>query len=67
MTDLGEKLLEAARAEEEAMVSLILELASLESPSDVPEAQIITQCALLGCNLARQGRSKLRSLQVNGA
>jgi glutamate carboxypeptidase len=43
MTELGEKILAAAAAEKEAMISFIMELASLESPSDVPESQIPVQ------------------------
>jgi glutamate carboxypeptidase len=43
MTELGEKILAAAAEEKEAMVSFIMELASMESPSDVPESQIPVQ------------------------
>jgi len=46
MTGLGGKLLDAARAEEEAMVSFLMELASMESPSDVAEAQLPVQAML---------------------
>lgn len=43
MTELGERILAAAAEEKEAMVSFIMELASMESPSDVPESQIPVQ------------------------
>ena len=39
MTELGERLLAAAEEEKEAMISFLMELASMESPSDVPESQ----------------------------
>lgn len=39
MTDLGERLLAAAEEERDAMVSFLMELASMETPSDVPESQ----------------------------
>lgn len=40
MTELGERILAAAAARADAMVSFIVELASMESPSDVPESQL---------------------------
>jgi glutamate carboxypeptidase len=43
MTELGEKILAAAAEEKEAMISFLMELASMESPSDVPESQIPVQ------------------------
>jgi len=46
MTEIGEKLLAAAQEEKEAMVSLLMDLASLESPSDVPESQASVQARL---------------------
>jgi glutamate carboxypeptidase len=46
MTELGKKLLEVAEAEKEAMISFLQELASMESPSDVPESQIPVQMHL---------------------
>jgi glutamate carboxypeptidase len=46
MTELGEKLLKMAEEEKEAMLSLVMALASLESPSDVPEAQAPVQALL---------------------
>jgi glutamate carboxypeptidase len=46
MTELGEKLLTAAREEREAMLSLLLDLAAMESPSDVPESQGPVQARL---------------------
>ncbi|MFC1575142.1 M20 family metallopeptidase, partial [Gemmatimonadota bacterium] len=42
----GERILAEARKEEEAMVSFLMELASLESPSDVPESQLPVQALL---------------------
>jgi glutamate carboxypeptidase len=39
MTEVGDRIMAAAREKEEAMVSFLLELASMESPSDVPECQ----------------------------
>jgi glutamate carboxypeptidase len=39
MTELGEKLLAVANEEREAMISFLTELASMETPSDVPESQ----------------------------
>ena len=46
MSELGERILAEARKEEEAMVSFLMELASLESPSDVPESQLPVQALL---------------------
>jgi glutamate carboxypeptidase len=46
MTELGEKILRVAEDEKEAMISFIMELASLESPSDTPEAQVPVQAHL---------------------
>ncbi len=43
MTDLGDRLLAAAEEEKEAMLSFLMELASMESPSDVPESQVGVQ------------------------
>jgi glutamate carboxypeptidase len=43
MTELGARILAAAAEEKEAMISFIMELASMESPSDVPESQIPVQ------------------------
>ncbi len=43
MTELGERILAAAAEEKDAVVSFIMELASMESPSDVPESQIPVQ------------------------
>ncbi len=43
MTGLGERILAAASEERDPMVSFIMELASMESPSDVPESQIPVQ------------------------
>jgi glutamate carboxypeptidase len=39
MTEIGERLIAAAREEREAMVALLLDLAAMESPSDDPESQ----------------------------
>jgi glutamate carboxypeptidase len=39
MTEIGEKLLAAAQEEKEAMISLLMDLAAIESPSDDPESQ----------------------------
>ena len=39
MTDLGQQLMSAALEEKETMVSFLTDLASMESPSDVPESQ----------------------------
>lgn len=39
MTELGERILAAAEEEKEAMVSFLMELVAMESPSDVPESQ----------------------------
>ncbi len=46
MRELGEKILAAAEEEKEAMLSFLLELASMESPSDEPEAQVPVQAFL---------------------
>lgn len=46
MTELGEKILSAAREEKEAMISLLMGLAAMESPSDVPESQGPVQARL---------------------
>ena len=43
MTELGELILAAAEEEKEFMISFLIELASMESPSDVPEAQLPVQ------------------------
>ena len=43
MTDLGSRLMRAAEEEKEAMLSFLMELASMESPSDVPESQVPVQ------------------------
>ena len=43
MTELGELILAAAEEEKESMISFLMELASMESPSDVPEAQLPVQ------------------------
>ncbi len=48
MTELGEKLLKAAEDLREEMLSLLMELAAMESPSDVPESQIPIQARLTG-------------------
>ncbi|NNM06777.1 MAG: M20 family peptidase, partial [Gemmatimonadetes bacterium] len=39
MKELGDRILEAAAEEKEAMISFLMDLASMESPSDVPESQ----------------------------
>lgn len=39
MTELGERIMDEARAMKEEMVSFLMELAGMESPSDVPERQ----------------------------
>jgi glutamate carboxypeptidase len=46
MTDLGKQLLAAAREEREGMLSLLMDLAAMESPSDVPESQETVQARL---------------------
>lgn len=46
MTELGERILAAAAGEKDAMISFLVELASMESPSDVPESQIPVQAYL---------------------
>jgi len=43
MTELGERLLSAAEEEKEAMLSFLMDLAAMESPSDVPESQAPVQ------------------------
>ena len=43
MTELGDRILAAAEEEKEAMLSFLMELASMESPSDVPESQVPVQ------------------------
>lgn len=48
MTELGRKLRAAADEEKEPMVSFLMELASLESPSDAPESQLPVQRLLIG-------------------
>ena len=40
MTELGARILAAAGEEKEAMTSFLMRLASMESPSDVPESQL---------------------------
>jgi glutamate carboxypeptidase len=39
MTELGERIVQAAQEEKEAMISFLMELAAMESPSDDPESQ----------------------------
>jgi len=46
MTELGERILAVAEEEKEAMISFLMKLASMESPSDVPESQIPVQAHL---------------------
>ena len=46
MTSLGERLLAAAREEREGMLDLLMEMASLETPSDDPESQRPVQAVL---------------------
>ena len=46
MTELGERILAVAEEEKEAMISFLMKLASMESPSDVPESQIPVQAFL---------------------
>jgi glutamate carboxypeptidase len=48
MTDLGQRIMEVAREEKEAMVSFLLDLAAMESPSDDPESQRPVQDYLAG-------------------
>ncbi len=43
MTELGNRILAAAEEEKEAMLSFLMDLASMESPSDVPESQLPVQ------------------------
>jgi len=46
MTELGDKILRVAEEEKEAMISFLMKLASMESPSDVPESQKPVQAYL---------------------
>jgi len=46
MTELGRDILAAAGEEKEAMLALLVELASMESPSDIPESQGPVQACL---------------------
>ncbi len=46
MTELGARILAAAEEEKEAMISFLMKLASMESPSDVPESQVPVQAHL---------------------
>lgn len=46
MTGLGERILAAAQDERDDMLSFLVALASMESPSDLPEAQIPIQAFL---------------------
>jgi glutamate carboxypeptidase len=48
MTELGERILAAAKEEKEAMLDFLMKLASMESPSDVPESQVPVQEFLTG-------------------
>lgn len=43
MKELGERILAAAAEEMESMTSFLMELATMESPSDVPESQLPVQ------------------------
>lgn len=43
MTDLGRRIVEEAKAAREEMVSFLMDLAAMESPSDVPESQAPVQ------------------------
>jgi len=43
MTDLGRRIVEEAEAAREEMVSFLMDLAAMESPSDVPESQAPVQ------------------------
>jgi glutamate carboxypeptidase len=64
MTDLGRQLLETAEEAREEMVSFLMSLAAMESPSDVPETQIPVQQHLtdaleaLGFSVRRQEGTK---------
>jgi len=46
MTELGRDILAAAQEEKDAMLALLVELASMESPSDIPESQGPVQACL---------------------
>jgi len=46
MSELGRILLASAEEERDAMVSFLMELASMESPSDVPESMVPVQAHL---------------------
>jgi glutamate carboxypeptidase len=48
MTELGNRLLAVAEEERDAMLSFLMKLASMESPSDVPESQVLVQEFLTG-------------------
>lgn len=48
MTELGGSIRQAAEAEREAMLSFLMELASMESPSDDPASQVPVQAFLSG-------------------
>lgn len=67
MTELGDRILTAALEEKEAMLSFLVDLASLESPSDVPEAQAPVQ-ALLTSALETVGYrvTKVRGVETGG-
>lgn len=67
MTELGDRILTAALEEKEAMLSFLMDLASLESPSDVPEAQAPVQ-ALLTSALETVGYrvTKVRGVETGG-
>lgn len=67
MTELGDRILTAALEEKEAMLSFLMDLASLESPSDVPEAQAPVQ-ALLASALETVGYrvTKVRGVETGG-
>lgn len=43
MTELGDGILAAAEEEKEAMLAFLMDLAAMESPSDVPESQFPVQ------------------------
>jgi len=47
MTELGERLLEVAEEEKEAMPSFLTRLVLLESPGDVPKRQVLLLPTLL--------------------
>jgi len=67
VTELGDRILTAALEEKEAMLSFLVDLASLESPSDVPEAQAPVQ-ALLTSALETVGYrvTKVRGVETGG-